>query len=180
MISATAVSRALGVLGVIGFLTLATSSTATSAGRQEPADAPVLAPFEDPAVAPAAIPAPPLESKPKAKHEALAEPIDAAPAPREPEPVKELPPAPEEPALDVVPAAPAAKTPASPAADEGASPRVGDVTRLLLAAQADGRRAGTALPMLGTQADLAWRRYMDSFTLPIPQWFDERVQIDSN
>lgn len=52
----------------------------------------------------------------------------------------------------------------------------GDVTRGLLAAQADGRRAGGALPILGPVSTAAWNRYVDSFTHPVPEWFQKRVE----
>ncbi|CAP43715.1 DUF3613 domain-containing protein [Bordetella petrii] len=55
----------------------------------------------------------------------------------------------------------------------------GDVTRGLLAAQADGRRAGGALPILGPVSTAAWNRYLESFRQPIPQWFTEKVKTDS-
>ncbi len=67
-----------------------------------------------------------------------------------------------------MPQAPAA---AAPAAEEN----FGDVTRGLLAAQADGRRAGNALPVLGPVSTAAWNRYLDSFKHPIPEWFDQHV-----
>ncbi|MFJ0415694.1 DUF3613 domain-containing protein, partial [Bordetella bronchiseptica] len=67
-------------------------------------------------------------------------------------------------------AAPAA---AAPAPDDGA---VGAVTRGLLAAQADGRRAGPGLPLQGPVASAAWQRYLESFSQPIPQWFGERIE----
>lgn len=72
--------------------------------------------------------------------------------------------------------------PAAPAATASAEPRheqMGDVTRGLLAAQADGRRAGGALPILGPVSSAAWNRYLESFRQPIPQWFTERVKTDS-
>ncbi|MEI2415651.1 DUF3613 domain-containing protein [Orrella sp. JC864] len=108
---------------------------------------------------------------------AQAVPVPAAPA-ASPATGVQAPQGPAAPARPVVSqvAAPAPQ-PAPAASGAPARPRLGDVTRLLLAAQADGRRAGTALPMLGASADLAWQRYMDSFTLPLPQWFDERVDI---
>ena len=53
----------------------------------------------------------------------------------------------------------------------------GDVTRGLLAAQADGRRAGNALPILGPVSTAAWNRYLESFKQPIPVWFDRNVEI---
>ncbi|WP_263913534.1 DUF3613 domain-containing protein [Achromobacter sp. 79A6] len=55
----------------------------------------------------------------------------------------------------------------------------GDITRGLLAAQADGRRAGAALPVLGPVSTAAWNRYVDSFTRPIPEWFTKRVQTNN-
>lgn len=61
--------------------------------------------------------------------------------------------------------------PAQPAAAE---PAFGDTTRLLIAAQGDGRRAGTDLPMVGEAATRAWERYMDSFSQPIPEWFNDQ------
>lgn len=96
-------------------------------------------------------------------------------------------------AAQVQPAAPAAQAPASPVVRQIQAPvpasavqhdlpprrrQVGDVTRLLFAAQADGRRAGGALPMLGEAATRSWHRYMESFSYPIPERFDERVEVD--
>ncbi|PTN52823.1 DUF3613 domain-containing protein, partial [Achromobacter xylosoxidans] len=49
--------------------------------------------------------------------------------------------------------------------------------RGLLAAQADGRRAGNALPVLGPVSTAAWNRYLESFKHPIPVWFDRNVEI---
>jgi len=69
-----------------------------------------------------------------------------------------------------------ASAPASAQRDEA----VGDVTRALMAAQADGRRAGGALPILGPVSTASWQRYLDSFRQPIPQWFSEKVETDSN
>ncbi|MBB1593742.1 DUF3613 domain-containing protein [Achromobacter sp. UMC46] len=70
------------------------------------------------------------------------------------------------------PAAPVAAPPAAAEVREG----FGDVTRGLLAAQADGRRAGGALPILGPVSSAAWTRYVDSFRQPIPEWFQKRVE----
>lgn len=91
-------------------------------------------------------------------------------------PVVESAPAPSMPDRPVVqqvqtpmPQAPAA---AAPAPEEN----FGDVTRGLLAAQADGRRAGNALPVLGPVSTAAWNRYLDSFKHPIPEWFDRHVE----
>lgn len=74
--------------------------------------------------------------------------------------------------VPAAPAAPAAAQAAGAAADSGP----GELTRALLAAQADGRRAGPALPMQGPVATAAWDRYLDSFRRPIPEWFRERVE----
>lgn len=70
--------------------------------------------------------------------------------------------------------------PAAPAAPQQAARHtaVGDVTRALLAAQADGRRAGAALPILGPVATASWHRYLESFRQPIPEWFSEKVKIE--
>lgn len=76
--------------------------------------------------------------------------------------------------------APAATQAAAPAAAQPAAEvreGFGDVTRGLLAAQADGRRAGGVLPILGPVSSAAWTRYVDSFKRPIPEWFQERVEI---
>lgn len=53
---------------------------------------------------------------------------------------------------------------------------VGDITRALFEAQADGRRAGGALPMLGPMSTAAWNRYLESFSHPIPEWFQKRME----
>lgn len=92
-----------------------------------------------------------------------------------------------QPAAQAAPAAPAASAAApqaaSPqaAATQAAAPAAveenfGDVTRALLAAQADGRRAGGALPVLGPVSTAAWNRYLESFSHPIPEYFQKRVQ----
>ncbi|MGY0699579.1 DUF3613 domain-containing protein [Bordetella bronchiseptica] len=94
-----------------------------------------------------------------------ADPAPASPAPAAERPVVRQVAAPAAPA-----AAPAA---AAPAPDDGA---VGAVTRGLLAAQADGRRAGPGLPLQGQVASAAWQRYLESFSQPIPQWFGERIE----
>ena len=113
---------------------------------------------------------------------ATAAPLAQAPAPA-PNPGVDASTAPPRPVVRQSAAAPApaaAPAQAVPAerSRQPASQQLGDVTRLLLAAQADGRRGGADLPMLGVAADRAWQRYMDSFSQPIPQWFDERVQLD--
>lgn len=82
MITATRLTRILGILGVVGFLAHATSSLATSGAYQDPIASP-----------------------------ASAAAVEAAPPPKEPEPIKDLPAVPDEPGLDLadLPAAPAAK-----------------------------------------------------------------------
>ncbi|MEN6266159.1 DUF3613 domain-containing protein, partial [Bordetella pertussis] len=58
----------------------------------------------------------------------------------------------------------------------GGGGRRGRGRRGLLAAQADGRRAGPGLPLQGPVASAAWQRYLESFSQPIPQWFGERIE----
>ncbi|PUA19805.1 DUF3613 domain-containing protein [Glaciimonas sp. PCH181] len=53
--------------------------------------------------------------------------------------------------------------------------RVGDVTRTLLQAQADGRVAAPRLPMLGAAADASYQRYLESFKHPLPEFFENKV-----
>ncbi|CUJ70662.1 DUF3613 domain-containing protein [Achromobacter xylosoxidans] len=72
---------------------------------------------------------------------------------------------------------PQAAPQAAPA--EPAPEAFGDITRGLLAAQADGRRAGAALPVLGAVSTAAWNRYVNSFTRPIPEWFTKRVETEN-
>ncbi|SDV51154.1 DUF3613 domain-containing protein [Chitinasiproducens palmae] len=55
---------------------------------------------------------------------------------------------------------------------------VGDTTRALLAAQADGTQAGAPLPMLGETASLSYRRYAQSFSHPIPAFFEQAVSAE--
>lgn len=68
---------------------------------------------------------------------------------------------------------------APPARPSGQQPRrhaeIGGTTRELLQAQADGRWAGPALPMLGAEASASYRRYLDSFRHPIPEFFSSKV-----
>jgi hypothetical protein len=56
----------------------------------------------------------------------------------------------------------------------------GALVRALMAAQADGRRAGPLLPMLGPVATASWDRYLESFRHPIPEWFRERVEAQTS
>lgn len=98
-------------------------------------------------------------------------------------------PAPEEPAsaapalADTTPPASALPPTASPfpaaaaASVDLPAPRreVGDTTRALLRMQAAGTQAGPARPMLGVEASLAWQRYLQSFTHPIPERFEQTL-----
>jgi len=69
---------------------------------------------------------------------------------------------------------------ASSSAEQEAGIRVGDVTRTLLQAQADGRVAGPRLPMLGVTADASWQRYLDSFKHPLPEFYEDKVSKSSS
>jgi hypothetical protein len=55
------------------------------------------------------------------------------------------------------------------------SRRLGTETRALLDAQADGLAAGPELPILGPVASASWKRYVNSFGHPIPEWFAVKV-----
>ena len=72
--------------------------------------------------------------------------------------------------------------PATPAPAQAAVPadEVGTTTRALLAAQADGRRAGNTLLIPGAVATASWNRYIESFTHPIPEFYKERVEDGGN
>ncbi len=58
-------------------------------------------------------------------------------------------------------------TDAAPAAPQAGS-RVNEATRALLSAQRDGTYAGEAVPLRGEQAALAYQRYLDTFSRPMP------------
>ena len=66
----------------------------------------------------------------------------------------------------------AAVTAASTAVADQPRSQIGDTTRDLLRMQADGSRAGTALPMLGEAASRSYQRYLNSFDHPIPEYFE--------
>ncbi|OEZ00400.1 MULTISPECIES: DUF3613 domain-containing protein [Stenotrophomonas] len=53
---------------------------------------------------------------------------------------------------------------------------VGDATRALLRLQASGERASAPLPILGDQATASYKRYIDSFTHPIPAYLAPNVR----
>ncbi|NYT38792.1 DUF3613 domain-containing protein [Allopusillimonas soli] len=56
---------------------------------------------------------------------------------------------------------------------------IGDVAHALFSMQAQGSEAGNALPTLGATAGPAYKRYVDSFSHPLPEWFKEAVEQDS-
>lgn len=102
---------------------------------------------------------------------AQASPVPAAPPAAAPMPAR---PVVQQVQTPLPQAAPPAAQPTEPAAEA-----FGDITRGLLAAQADGRRAGAALPVLGATSTAAWNRYLESFSHPIPEWFTKRVQTNN-
>ncbi|KRF02113.1 hypothetical protein ASG87_11565 [Frateuria sp. Soil773] len=53
--------------------------------------------------------------------------------------------------------------------------RIGETTRQLLQMQADDRRAGTRLPVLGDEASASYRRYLKSFDHAIPEFYETNV-----
>jgi hypothetical protein len=62
-----------------------------------------------------------------------------------------------------------------PLADVGDDGGIGSTTRQLLRLQVSGSQAGQPLPMLGDEATAAYRRYMQSFNHPIPEFFQSTV-----
>lgn len=52
---------------------------------------------------------------------------------------------------------------------------VGSATRHLLQMQRDGQHAGQRLPTLGVEASASYRRYLDSFNHPIPEFYEATV-----
>lgn len=71
--------------------------------------------------------------------------------------------------------APAEPSPAAVPSTKEGSVRIGDVTHILLQAQADGRVAGERMLMLGATADASWQRYLDSFKHPLPEFYENKV-----
>ena len=53
---------------------------------------------------------------------------------------------------------------------------VGQATRAALALQVGGQSAGPVLPMQGEAASAAYKRYLDSFAHPIPEFFEKKVK----
>ncbi|VVD70609.1 hypothetical protein PMO31116_00584 [Pandoraea morbifera] len=60
--------------------------------------------------------------------------------------------------------------------EHAADGMLGDETQALLALQASGMAAGPGLPMLGATTTRAYKRYLDSFAYPIPEFFSAVVQ----
>ncbi len=58
--------------------------------------------------------------------------------------------------------------------------RVGDAAQSALSMQASGDHAGGTLPTLGVTAGPAFKRYVDSFSHPLPEWFQEKVKENNN
>ncbi len=52
---------------------------------------------------------------------------------------------------------------------------IGDATHLLLDLQTSGRLSSPAQPVLGDEAAAAYKRYIDSFSHPIPAYFQTMV-----
>ncbi len=147
MITATRITRALGILGVAGFLAHATTSLATSGATYQDPAAPEPVPAasaldaaplptapepiddlppvpDEPLPTPTPAPAPKPEEPPAAKIEAAPTPKPETPAPAEPAALKDLPPPPDEPALDLdaPPTASSPKQDLPPAASIEAAP----------------------------------------------------------
>ncbi|MCY0388167.1 DUF3613 domain-containing protein [Robbsia sp. Bb-Pol-6] len=59
-----------------------------------------------------------------------------------------------------------------------AEPRdeLGRDTRAALALQVDGQAAGPMLPIPGEEASASYKRYLDSFAHPIPEFFEKKVK----
>jgi len=52
---------------------------------------------------------------------------------------------------------------------------IGSTTRALLHMQVSGNHAGQHLPMLGDEASASYKRYIQSFSHPIPEFFESKV-----
>jgi len=57
---------------------------------------------------------------------------------------------------------------------------LGSATRALLSLQVSGAAAGPQQPMTGDATSAAYKRYTDSFTHPVPEFFQQRVRSDSS
>jgi hypothetical protein len=100
----------------------------------------------------------------------------AAPAPAAQTAATDLPAPPPQAAASAPVAAPQSTdyspAPASDGADRAA---IGDTTRQLLQMQASGSQAGNRLPMLGDEASASYKRYIQSFSHPIPEFYESKV-----
>lgn len=72
------------------------------------------------------------------------------------------------------------RTTAPRVGEPAADGMLGDETEALLAVQSNNLAAGRGLPMLGATASRAYKRYLDSFSYPIPQFYSNLVQSDSS
>ena len=74
---------------------------------------------------------------------------------------------------------------ATPGADDPAaatgcpSDDLGKQTRSLLSLQVSGRAAAPGAPILGDEASASYKRYMDSFSKPIPDFFTNTIKSNS-
>ncbi|MCP1117558.1 DUF3613 domain-containing protein [Robbsia andropogonis] len=57
---------------------------------------------------------------------------------------------------------------------------LGRATRHLLSLQVSGAAAGPAQPMTGDATSAAYKRYSDTFTHPVPEFFQQRVRSDNS
>ena len=55
---------------------------------------------------------------------------------------------------------------------------IGPATVSLLEAQVAGTNAGRTIPTLGATASRSWKRYLDSFSNPLPPMFENSVDSD--
>lgn len=58
-----------------------------------------------------------------------------------------------------------------PSQGRKAPPAVGERTERLLSLQRDGAAAGNALPLPGVEAERSYKRYLDSFSHPLPDHY---------
>ena len=70
--------------------------------------------------------------------------------------------------------------PAEAAAADDRGTAMGAATRHLLQMQVDGRHAGRRLPTLGAEASASYRRYLDSFNHPIPEFYETTIGKNGN
>ncbi len=100
----------------------------------------------------------------------------AAPAPAPKAVAKAPPPLP--PAPEPVAAPPVAAPPIVEPVAMAPKPRqFGDTTRDLLKLQASGDAAGKKLPILGDEASASYKRYVDSFSHPLPEYYQPAVKV---